>query len=100
MSPQVSDVKDVISKTLVPDSTELDVDPDLHEGEGGLLRFAPVDAHVDEPDNQQDDEWRNWRLDDPEPGSFDEWDEDDGPLTPSNHSNSRRYGVAQKRIHV
>ena len=30
-------------------------------------------------------EWRNWHMDDFEPDSYDEWDADEGLLTPSNH---------------
>ena len=48
--------------------------PILKKGEDDLVRHATGDAHLDEEDNQQnDDEWRTSRVDDPELDSFDGW---------------------------
>ena len=46
--------------------------------------MAKVWKHTGHDD---DDEWRSWHVEDPELDSFEEWDEDDGPLTPKNLSN-------------
>ena len=85
---QVTDVRDPLSKTLSLNSTEPDDDgvwvPAWTEEFGA--RFG---SHTWTHDNQRDDdELRNWCVDDSELDSFDKLDEDGGPLTPSNHPNS------------
>ena len=44
------------------------------------MRRDPENAHEDGQQSRLgDDEWINWQVDDAEPDTFDEWDEDDRP---------------------
>ena len=60
---------------------EIRGDTDVQEDEDGLARLDRENAYVDGQDSRQDDdEWRNWRVDDPEHDIFDESDEDEQSL--------------------
>ena len=67
---------------------EIGGQPALQEDDHDLARVDPENAHEDGQDSRQDDdEWRDWRVDDPELDISDEWDEGGGTFTWSNHAN-------------
>ena len=50
---------------------EIGGQPNLQTGEEVFWSFAPENAYMDERDSRQDeDEWRIWRLHDPETDFF------------------------------
>ena len=70
--------------------------PDLQEER---VIFDPEIADVDgEERHRDDDEWMNWRVDDPEADIFDELNEDDGPETPKQSMKLLRKEVTQELI--
>ena len=56
---------------------------ELQGRRGQPVRFDADNEHEDRGDSGQDDghEWKDWSMDDPdpEPESYDDLDEDDGP---------------------
>ena len=57
--------------------------------EDNLARLDPDNENEDREENEpDDDEWKEWRVDDPDsqPDYDGDWDEDGEPFTPSDHS--------------